>query len=224
MSTAYPTIRFNNLELFKGVRGAEILPPNAHIAYLNALIPDGEADLIQSVILAEKLKKRNKPKKLWVPVLAGLVAVLVCIIAVLWFIVAGVNREVRNLNDYMSSTKVINEKEELARLNYEITRATTAFEEAWIEIAEKDALPLITSELIETIVRTGGDFVTINSFSFSDVQGTVRVTASAATDSSASMYVDLLRANSMIEYIEYLGFAYDSAGAYNFSIEVKAYN
>jgi len=224
MNTAYPGIQFSNLELFKGVKGAEILPPNAHIAYLNALIPEGETDLLYGITLSEKIKKRNKPKKIWIPVLAGVVAVLIGIIAVLWFMVAGVTREVRELTDYMNSPKVIGEKEELTRLNYEISRATAAFEEAWLQIAEKEALPLLTSELIETIVRTGGTTITINSFSFADTQGTVRITATAETEFSASTYVERLRAHRMIEYIEYLGYAYDQAGSFNFSIEVKAYD
>jgi hypothetical protein len=156
--------------------------------------------------------------------MVGLVAVLVAIIGVLWFLVAGVNSEVRTLTDYMNSTQVINDKEELARLNYEIMRATTAYDEALILIAEKEALPLLTSNLINTIVRIGGDTISISSFSFTDTQGTVRVSASAADEFAASNYVEHLRAESMIEYIEYLGYAYDSAGSFNFSIEVKMYN
>jgi hypothetical protein len=224
MNTAYPDIQFNNLDLFKGVRGAEILPPNAHVAYLNTLIPDGETDLLQGISISEKLIKRNKPKKIWIPILIGFAAVLVGIIAVLWFLVAGVNRDVRELTDYMNSQKVISEKEELARLGYEIMRATTAYDEALILIAEKEGLPLLTSNLINTIVRIGGDTITISSFSFTDTQGSVRVSASAADEFAASNYVEHLRAESMVEYIEYLGYAYDSAGAFNFSIEVKMYN
>jgi len=224
MNTAYPEVRFNNLDLFKGVKGAEILPPNAHIAYLNTLIPDGETDILQGITIANKIIRRNKPKKIWIPVLAGVVAVLVCIIAVLWFLVAGVTREVWDLTNYMDSPQVLGEKDELARLNYQIGRATAAFDEAWLMIEEKEALPLLTRDLIETIINTGGDAIEVTSFSFTDIQGTVRITASAATEFSASTYVDQLRANSMIEYIEYLGYAYDQAGAFNFSIEVKAYN
>ena len=224
MNTAYPQIQFNNLELFKGVKGAEILPPNAHIAYLNTLIPDGETDLLQGIVIANKIIKRNKPKKIWIPVLAGFVAVLLCIIGVLWFLVYGVTREVRDLTDYLNSPQVLSEKAELAKLNDEISRAVTAYDEALLQIAEKEAMPLLTRELIETIVRTGRDAVTVNSFTFNDEQGTVRVSASAATEFSASRYVEQLRAVSMIEYIEYLGYAYDSAGAFNFSIEVKAYD
>jgi HAMP domain-containing protein len=224
MNTAYPEIYFSNLELFKGVKGAEILPPNAHIAYLNTLIPDNETDLLQGIALSEKIKKRNKPKKVWIPVLAGLVAVLVCVIAVLWFMSARVTRDVRELTDYMNSQRVIDEKDELLRLNYEINKATTAFDEAWVLIAEREAMPLLTSELIETIVRTGGVTVTVNSFSFRDNPGTVHVTATAATEFSASEYIDRLRAHHMIEYIDYQGFRSDQAGAFNFWFDVKAYD
>jgi len=224
MNTAYPEIHFSNLELFEGVKGAKILPPNAHIAYLNALIPDGETDVLHGIVLSERLKKRNKPKKVWIPVLAGVVAVLACVIAVLWYLVAGVNYEVRTLTDYMNSPQVVSEREELNRLNYEINRATTAYDEAVIRIEEKEALPLLTRQLIDTIVLLGGDVITISSFSFTDTQGTVRISASAATEFSASNYVDRLRSQRIIEYIEYLGYSYDSAGSFNFSIEVKMYN
>jgi hypothetical protein len=87
-------------------------------------------------------------------------------------------------------------------------------------IEAKESLPLLTSNLINTIIRVGGDAINISSFSFTDTQGTVRISASAADEFAASTYVENLRAEMIIEYIEYLGYSYDSAGSFNFSLEI----
>jgi len=223
MNNTYQDISFNSLDIFKSVKGAEILPPNAHIAYLNALAPDSEPDLLHSMRMLEKIKKRNKPKNKLIPVLVVAAVVLMAVIAVLWFLVSGVEREVQDLNDYMNSPKVLSEKAEIERLNSDTNAISSKHIEASEQINEDNAKPHISKQLIETIVRTGGGIASVVSYTFSDTEGTFRVNATAINEMSASSYVEQLRGNSLIEYVEYLGFSSDSAGAFSFSIEVKAY-
>ena len=210
------------MELFKGVRGSEMLPPNAHFAYLNTLIPDNETDLLHGIKIAAKITKRNKPKNFWIPVLAAFAAVLICIIGVLLFLVINVSRDVRELNYYFNDPQVIRDKEELAHLHREISIYSTAYTNANQQITEDEERPHLTRQLIETIVNTGGATVSVNGFTFRDSDGAVRVNATATNEFAAGNYVERLRNNNTIEYVLYLGYTSDAAGTFSFSFEVKA--
>ena len=223
MNTTYPDINFYNLELFKNVRGADILPPDAHFAYLNALMSESEHDLLDGIKMLEKVKKRLRPRKRWIPILVLLVVLLVAVIGVLAFLVIGVNREVRELNNYLNSPQVLSEKGEITSLTRDTSSVSLKHSEAKEQIDEDAAMPVLTRELIETIVNTGGTSVSVSGFTFVDKEGTVRVTATAIDEFAASSYVERLRSNAMIEYVEYLGYASDAAGTFSFSIEVKAH-
>ena len=222
MSNAYPDISFYNIELFKNVKGSLVLPPNAHVVYLNSLIPDSDVDLLKSIRMAEKLKKRNKPKKLWIPILAGLVAVLAGVIILMWFLATGVERDVRDLNNYLNSAQVQNEKAEIARLTGDTASVEAVYDKATDLIETDNAKPEITRSLIEIIVQTGGDTVYINNFTFRDTDGAIRVNAVAATEFDASDYIERLRGNSMIGDVEYLGYALESEGTFRFTFQVIA--
>jgi len=221
-NNAYPDIIFNNLELFKGAKGAEILPPHAHFAYLNALIPDSEPDLFYCMKMLEKVKKRNRPKKLWIPILAGTAGLIIAITTVLIILLTFVSRDVKELEDYMNSQKVQSEKAEIVKLNSDINAINARSGNAQDQIDEDNAKPLITRELVDTIIRTGGSTVDVTGFSFGESEGTFRVSATAIDELSASGYVDRLRADRLIEYVEYLGYSASGEG-FGFSIEVKAY-
>jgi len=223
MSNPYPDIKFTRIDLFKGVRGAEGLPPNAHIVYLNTLIPDSETDLLQSLKRLDKQKKRDKPKKIWIPILAGLGFVLAAVIIVLWFLAAGVERDVQRLNNELNSPKVQEEKNELLLLSASTESVNSAYERAKEQVDSDAAKPEITRSLIDTIVRTGGNTVVIGSFTFRDSDGAVQVTATAGTEFDASEYIERLRIEPIIEYVEYLGYTSDSAGSFRFNFQVKAH-
>ena len=223
MSNAYPDINFFNIELFRNVKGGGGLPPNAHIVYLNTLLSDSEPDLLNGMKILEKLNKRNKPKKIWIPILIGLGVALIGVIALLWILTSGVEREIRDLNNYLDSPQVHSEKEEIARLTADTAALTASYDEAKQQIDDDNAKPEITSNIINTIVQTGGNTITIDSFAFRDTDGLIQVNAVAATEFDASDYIERLRSNSTIDYVEYLGYALESAGAFRFTFQVKAH-
>jgi len=221
VNNPYPDIDFSIIDLFKGVKGSEILPPNAHITYLNTLIPDSEPDLLQKIKELDKIKKRNKPKKIWIPILAGLVAILMIAVVLLWMSVLRIERDVRDLNTYMNSPKVLAEKEELAYLNADTTAINNSHDNINRQITTNDARPVLSRNQIDTIMQTGGDNISVNSFTFSDKDGKINLNASALTEFDASTYVDRLRANALIDNVEYLGYSSTSANLFGFSIAVK---
>jgi len=223
MSNAYPEISFFNIELFKNVKGGGSLPPDAHIVYLNTLLSDSDPDLLYSIIMLEKFNKRNKPKKIWIPILIGLFAAIIGAVALLWFLKAGVERDIRDLNNFLNSPQVQSEKEEIAKLNADTVALTTSYNEAKQQIEDDVAKPEITSDLINTIVQTGGNTVTIDSFVFRDSDGLIQVNAVAETEFTASDYIERLRNNPMIDYVEYLGYALESEGFFRFTFQVKAH-
>jgi len=220
MSNAYPDIEFFNIELFKNVKGGGGLPPNVHVVYLSTLIPDSEVDLLQSIRMSDIFKKRNKPKKIWIPIVAGLGVLLIGAAVLLWFLATGVERDVRELNSFLSSAQVQNEKSEIAKLNDDTASADAVYDKAMQMIDTDYAKPEITRSLINTIVQTGGRTVHINSFTFRDSDGSVRVSATAATEFDASDYIERLRGNSMIGDVEYLGYALESEGSFRFTFQV----
>ena len=222
MNDAYPNIDFFNIELFKNVKGGGGLPPNVHVVYLSTLIPDSEVDLLQSIRISEKVKKRNKPKNIRITILAGLGAILIGAAVLLLFLTTSVERDVRELNSILSSTQLQNEKAEIARLNYDTASVEAIIENAMLLTDTVNAKPEITRSLIESIVQTGGSTVHIISFTFRDTDGSVRVNATAATEFAASDYIERLRGDPIIGDVEYLGYASEAAGSFRFTFQVIA--
>jgi hypothetical protein len=223
MNTAYPDINFSCMELFKGVKGGEMLPPNAHIAYLNALVPDSDTDVFYSMKVLEKTRKRNRPKKTYIPVLVGVFSILIAVMALMLFLVRNVEGDIRVLNDFLNSPQVLSEKAEIVGLNNDMYSVSAKYTEAENQINEDNAHPQLTKLLLDTIVQTGGTTVTISGFSFDEATGIVQVSASAADRFAASDYIDRLRRNELIEYVDYESRSSDMAGAYTFPFEVKAH-
>ena len=223
MSTAYPEISFSNIELFKNAKGGGGLPPNAHLVYLNTLVSDSEPDLLYGMKMFERLKKRNNPKKRWIPILVGLGAAIIGVSVLLWVLTAGVQRDIRDLNNYLNSPQVHSEKEEIAKLTADTAALNASYEEAKQEIDDDNAKPEITSNIVNIIVQTGGSTVIIDSFSFRDTDGLIQVNAVAETEYDASDYIERLRNNSMIDYVQYLGYALESEGSFRFTFQVKAH-
>ncbi|MCL2627170.1 MAG: pilus assembly protein PilM [Oscillospiraceae bacterium] len=219
-NNTYPEIQFGILDLFRGVKGAERLPPNAHISFMNSLMPETETDLLHSIRMAEKAKRRNRPKKTWMPIIIGVAAVLIAAIAILLVLVLSAEREVRDLEAYLNSQKVLDEKAELASLNSSIATANRLYNEALEKIAATNDLPSITRGFINMIVTTGGDDVRITGFTFNENDGSVRASATAYDEFAASSYIEQLRANPMVSYVGYLGWS-GSAGTFTFSFEVR---
>jgi len=218
----YPNIQFGGLDIYRGVRGAEMLPANAHIAYFNTFIPDSAPDLLYSMKMVEVIKKRNRPKKIWIPILAGVAAFMLITMVTLFVFVIGLEREVRFYQDYLNSDQVLSEKAEIATLNAGIAKANLSYDEA-NNLIEADArIPVITKEFINMIVTTGGDEVTMTGFTFNESDGTFRVGAIAADEFAASSFIERLRANNMVLYVGYLGWGAGGDGTVSFSFEVAS--
>jgi hypothetical protein len=216
----HPSIRFAILDIFSGSKHTEMLPPDAHFAFLNALMPDSEPDLFHSIKQSERLKRQEKPRNIFIPIGFGLTAVLAVIFAVLWIQIIIVERDIRDLNNYLNNPAIIAELEEIDRLTAETFRMNTrnnAVDELRDEI---DALPHLSRQLIATILRVGGTRITFTGLNFSSADAVIRVSAVSATEIEIANYVERLKRESIIDSVYYTGFNIGSDGLYNFSIDV----
>ena len=222
MNVSYPEISFSLLNIYRDAKGAEMLPPNAHFAFLNALVPDSQADLLNNIRMLEKAKARRKPKNRWIPIIAGTAALLALVIAGLWFLVNGVERDVREIKNHLNSPGVIAQRDEASSLSMDTARINNLYNAVADQRDETAARPQVSNRLLSTIVRTGGTAVTINGMNFDSDNRVLSVSASSATEYDASSYVEALKRDSLIEDVSYTGYRTGSDGEFIFSIDVKA--
>jgi len=220
LNNTYPDIKFSLLEIYKGVKGAEILPPGAHFAYLNTLVPEHRSDLLANIRMLEKAKVRRKPKNRWLPVVLGTAAVLIAVIAVLWFLVSGVERDIRATNQYL--TTHADERNQIDAYKADTARINNLYNAVAQRKDETDAKPHITRQLLETIKRVGGSAINVNGLNFNSENRVVGVSASGNTERDAALYVEALLRDNQVESVRHTGYNEGSGGEFNFTIDVKA--
>ena len=216
----YPEISFNTLDVYRGA-GADRLPPDAHLAYLGALIPDSEPDLFHSIKMLEKVKKDERPKNRFIPIAAGLVLVLAGALTFMGILMGSVEREVRDIKGYLNDPVTVAKREAIDTMlsdTYHINDLYTAVSEK----KEYDALqPKLTRHLVDTIVGTGTWTVRVTGLDFKSDAGMVTVIATCTERESAN-FVEMLKKNSGIETVKYRGYGTDAAGDYVFTIDIIA--
>jgi hypothetical protein len=222
VSNTYPDLSFKMLDIYKGLKGAELLPPDAHFAYLNTLLPDSEPDVLFNIKMLEKIKRRNRPKKRWIPVLAALVLLLAGVMVYLGVQVYGVERDVKELNDFLNDPRLVAEVEEIEAIMADTARIGGLRASVDAQTAECDAKPQLSKQLIDTITRTAGTDVRITGFSFSSDSGTVSVAGVSESIHNASHYVELLSGNALIDHVQYAGYNTGGEGEFIFTIDIRA--
>ena len=221
MNTSYPEILFSALDIFKGAKGAEMLPPGAHFIYMNTLIPDTQSDLLANIKMLEKAKERKRPKNRWLPIFACVVIALAAAIATLWILNIRVQTEIDDLNAFFNTPETITYMSEIDALKYNNTHISGLYNAVESHREEIGSQPHVTKELLETIIRTGRG-VTVNGIVFSSENGTISVSSSVATETTAANYVEALKKDALVDTVNYTGYSTGSSGEYVFTIDVIA--
>jgi len=215
----YPEINFGILDIYKGSKGAEQLPPDAHFVFLNALMPDSEPDLFHNIRMLEKEKRQSKPKNVFAPIIGGLVAFIAIALGTVLVFSILMDIEVRDLRAWLNAPAQVEMAEHIAYLESN-TESINALTEAVAEVKTKiEARPAISSQFILTILRTGGDDIDVSGISFNSSSSTFGVLATSVDDFSAAVYVDALKRDTIIDNVYYTGRSYSNDG-FSFSIEV----
>ena len=222
MDISYPDIRFSPLQIYRDVKGAELLPPGAHFAFLNTLVPDAKSDLISNIKMLEKAKARRKPKNKWIPVLACTALVLAAVIGVLWFMVLSVERDIKQTETFLNDN--FTERTRLDALKADTDRVNNLYEAVNQKKTETNAKPQLSRQLLENINKAGGTMVTVNGINFSSDNGVLSLSCTGATEFDAAHFVETLGRDPLVDRVYYTGFREGSSGEYIFTIDIVAVN
>jgi len=217
----YPDIKLEMLNIFNNVKGSEKLSEHSHFAYLNTLLSSNSIDFIRSYNMLDKLKKQNRPKKLWIPILAGLTAALACPVVIFSLQAARVDTDIKELNDYLTSEAVVVRSEELDQIIEQSSHYASICNKFKEKTEADSSEASVSNEILDLITQTSGGRVSIDQLGFQKSTGMIRVNGSSATETDSAEYVELLRKNDAIKSINYTGYSYGSTGEYNFSIDVE---
>ena len=222
LNASYPDIRFNALNIFRGVKGAERLPPEAHFNYLNTQVPDTTSDLLANIKMLEKAKLRNRPKNYFLLIGAAVGAVLIVTLGVLLILNTMVQRDVRQLKAYMEHPNSVESRQIIDNLKSDTTRYINLHEAVVFQKSETESKPHLSSRLLDLLTRTAGSAVKFNGINFSSDNGTISLSCSSPTEFDAAIFVEALNRETMIETAYYTGYNTTGAGEFVFSIDVIA--
>jgi len=196
------------------------IPPTAHFASLNMLYGDDGIDLIAARAELEKYVKAKKPKKLWIPLLAAYIVVLAAMAVYLWWQNANVDRQIADLDSYITSPDIVQKQTEINDLNKEITYYGEIARQIDDKTAWENTMPKAASHMMDMIVYLHGVAVTVTSFEFNEATGVVRVSATCADANVSADYVDALYRSGVASSIGYQGYGSGQDGLFTFSIDI----
>jgi len=223
LNSTYPEINFSQLQIYKDVRGSEQLPPGAHFAFLNTLMPDSSTDLLSNIRMLEKAKSKKKPKNRWLPVLAGIIFVLVAIIVTLWLMVRHVEGQIDVENKYLNNRQTMDDRFEVERLKANTVRTDRLYAGVTARNRATEAKPQISSSLLSKIADVADkNNVQINGFNFNSDNKTVNFSCTTDTEQRTIRFVEALSREELIDTVYYTGFNTGSNGDILFTIEVIA--
>lgn len=229
-ANADPTVRFETLNIYSVPADAEKLPPDAHLSYFGAALGEASVDLARSYRTADKLRKRQQPRKRWLLGLIALLAVLMIPIGFLAyqnFNMMGMNGEVRDFLNDPYNLALIDEIGIVEIRTGMVNRVFTQMTQK--EAAQKDHVQL-TMGMLDLITDTWSDRVTVERIEYTAATGVMRVNARAIADEDPSAYVDAIRHRALnsttfgIRDVGTSGLIGKPEVGYTFFIEVYFYN
>lgn len=216
----YPDITLDIPDLYQGVKGGETLSPTAHFAFLNTLLGKDSIDLIRSLKVLRQRKRRQRPKKLWIPALVSIVLLVASISGLLLYRAAQDTLDLAEIQLYLNDPARISELNELQTVMDEtadINRVLTEFQDKELR---DSANAMMTNRVLDVITGTLPELVSITQLSFDDSQNTVSISGQSSTDTGTPQYVKALKQHAMIRDVTYTG--YTSVGdEYNFSLSIR---
>lgn len=216
----YPGITLEALNIFGSVVGVDKLPPELSFVFLNTLLEKDSIDLIQSCKKLQKLKKRQRPKKYWIPVLICLLALLAAPVAYLYYQMFEVSAQLDDVKAYVTGEAVVSKSNELDQIMAETSYYTGIVNQINGKIEWDESMVPVSATLLDLVTKTYSDKVTILQLDFNSDAGSLRVNGSSASEIDSAAYVDALKRSRLVDGVKYTGYNYDSEGKYNFSIDI----
>lgn len=218
----YTDIKLEALNIFKSAKAN--LPPEAHFAYLNALLGNDSIDLISGRRELDKHVKSQRPKKLWIPLMAVYIVLLALPGGYFRYLVYQVDQEIAVVNDSINNPGI---QERLTALR-ELSSDTTDINGIVNQMVEKEAwessMAKISGDLLEMILISHGEDVTVTQFDFNEKTGVLRVGAVCVEADTIEKYINALYRSGMVTNVKYPGFDYNSDGMCSFTIDITLSN
>ncbi|MCL2663356.1 MAG: hypothetical protein FWE83_08545 [Oscillospiraceae bacterium] len=200
-------------------QGSATIPPEAHFACLNIQY-GGSIDLLAAKAALDKYVRSQKPKKLWIPIIAGCVLIPGLIAGIIGYFIYQENVEIRKLEDYLTSPSIVEQQIELAMLIRETLYYSEVISQMYDKNDWEDTLPKASSHTFDLIAVSHGVAVEVRSMEFNESTGIVRVRANCADANVASDYVETLYNNGVADSVEYRGYSTLAEGVFTFTIDI----
>lgn len=215
----YPDISLLKGDIFQNADGAAFLPEYAAFPYLHILLNEKHIDLLRSVKMINRLEEKKKPKKLWVPAIAGVVALIAVTIAALIFLTSGLDNKISEINEYLESADVTERLENIAILENEIAVLNDIINQANGITDLLEAKTPLTVDALNLIINTSPN-VSVSGLNFTEDGGTVRLSGSVPALDDLVRYVENLKLYKIVDDVTYRGYDADREGVYSFTIDV----
>jgi hypothetical protein len=213
----YGGIEMHSLDL---TGPGSILPPEAHFAYLNAVLPADRIDLITARKELDKHLKSSKPRKTAPVLLLLYILLLAAPIAFMWMQVNGLDKDIEDIERFLSDPVIEERQAELERREID-TRSFRSIVDQYNELIEwEESLNRASSRLLDLFIVQFRGMAAVIRFDYDERANIVRIEAVSADPDSATRYVDALKASELVSEIYYTGYTVDSEGETNFKIDV----
>ncbi len=208
-------VKLEVLDIFRDVRGAEQLPPNAHFAYLNTRPGKNSIDLIACRKELAAHRKKAKVTKRWIPFAVLYVIVLAMPIVYFYYQASLIDKDIEAVNAVLQDPANIAKQEELTALGNDTSKLRSVINQHKNKLIYDGTLTNISSEIVELFLDSYGPDVTIDSFVYSQSTGYVRVSGKGATENDPANYSDKIKASDLVLSVYQTGYGSD----FSFSLE-----
>ncbi len=214
-------VRIEKLNLAGSINSNIELSNKTHLSVLGAMLPDSSIDFINSIKQLEKLKKRERPKRYWIPVIIGTVVLLAIPSAYLFYASSQIYKEIAEINDYMQNPDIVAKSEAIDKIIAETAHITDIATQRELNNKADNRLPDITNQVLDLITTTLTEKTTVTTLAFDEKTGIIRVSAYSATERDSAAYVEEIKKSKLIDSVSYKGYNHGNEGQFIFSIDVK---
>jgi hypothetical protein len=213
----YAGIQMNNLNLFKD---NSVLPPEAHFAYLNTLMPSDSINLITARKELDKHIKSAKPKNLLPLLLLVYLLILALPVGYMWWQVREVDREIEGIESFLSDPSIEVRQSELEAKQND-TREYSRVESQFNDLIDwEDSLIRVSSRMLDLFIIEHSAYAAVTQFDYDEKSNTVRVGAVSPDPDSATRYVDALMRSDMVLSIRFTGYVVNNDDGTTFSLDI----
>ncbi|MDR1691951.1 MAG: hypothetical protein LBR72_01205 [Oscillospiraceae bacterium] len=212
-------IKLAVLDIFQDVRGGEQLPPNAHFAYLSALLGKSHIDLtVSRKELENHRKRRTKTRRIWIPF--SILYVILLALPIGWFYYQGTltDKEIAALNEALSEPAAVEKESELTALETETAGLRRVINEERLKLEYEGSLAALSPQLIDLFL--GGSGITVESLSYTRESGTVRIGGFGASEDAPANFSEALRSSPLVLSVDYTG--YSEGNKFNWNVVLAA--